>query len=168
MSFHKAMKKIFAELFKISIVLIFPFILLIRGAVTFHEQFQLAPMLAILAGVLAAAFLLFLYFSIVYGQFTGRLGSGTAVRRRAFWALAITVLFAIHGIFYMSSENMKNPEVRQEINKVHPILRLSVSTLVYIDKDLIITDAKRQPEDYSKMGLTQVPKNGDVVATNRC
>ena len=155
MSFHKAMKKIFAELFKISIVLIFPFILLIRGAVTFHEQFQLAPMLAILAGVLAAAFLLFLYFSIVYGQFTGRLGSGTAVRRRAFWALAITVLFAIHGIFYMSSENMKNPEVRQEINKVHPILRLSVSTLVYIDKDLIITDAKRQPEDYSKMGLRE-------------
>ena len=38
---------------------------------------------------------------------------------------------------------------------MHPILRLSVSTLVYIDKDLIITDAKRLPEDYKKMGLRE-------------
>lgn len=33
------------------------------------------------------------------------------------------------------------------------MLRLAVSTLIHIDKELIITDADRQPEDYKKMGL---------------
>jgi len=28
-----------------------------------------------------------------------------------------------------------------------------MSTLVYVDKKLIITDASREPEDYKKMGL---------------
>jgi len=112
-------------------------------------------MLSILTGVLSAALLLFLYFSVFYGHFTGKLGNAQSIKRRAFWAIFITSLFAVHGIFYMSGNNMKNREIKNEINKVNPILRLSVSTLVYIDKDLIITDAKRLPEDYKEMGLRE-------------
>ena len=149
------MKKIFVEFSKILIILVFPFILLIRGAVTFHEQLHCSPMVSILAGILAAGFLLFLYLSVVYGQFTGKIGTSKAIKRRAFWALMIVALFAIHGIFYMSGQNMKNGEVNTEINKVHPILRLSVSTLIYLDRDLIITDGERRPEDYIKMGLKE-------------
>ena len=48
---------------------------------------------------------------------------------------------------------MKNTSLKKEITKVHPILRLSISTITYLDNGLIITDANRQPEDYRKMGL---------------
>ena len=137
------------------VILVFPFILLIRGAVTFHQQFHFGPLLSILSGILITSVLLFLYLSVVYGQFTGKLGTSKAIKRRAFWALVIVSLFAIHGIFYTSGNNMKNSEVKNEVNKVHPILRLSVSTLIYLDKEVIITDGKRQPEDYIKMGLKQ-------------
>lgn len=145
--------KIIVELLKILFILVFPFILLIRGAVEFHEQFRLGPALSIIAGVGITAILLFLYFTVFYSQFTGSIGNGASIKRRAMWALAITFLYAVHGIFYLSSSNLKNDEVRNEINKTHPILRLSVSTIVYLDKDLIITDGSRVPEDYTRMGL---------------
>ena len=32
-------------------------------------------------------------------------------------------------------------------------MRMSVSTILFLDKSLIITDAQRLPEDYKKMGL---------------
>ena len=53
----------------------------------------------------------------------------------------------------MSGENFKSEGIKNEIRKVHPILRLSLSTLIHLDSGLIITDADRQPEDYKKMGL---------------
>ena len=39
------------------------------------------------------------------------------------------------------------------MTEVHPIIRLATSSLVYLDKDIIVTDAKRSPEDYRRMGL---------------
>jgi len=147
------MVRLISEVVKILIILVFPFILLIRGAIVFHSQLSFGPYLSISASILVTAFLLFLYFNIVFSHWTGKIGSGTALKRRAFWAIIITLIYALHGIFYMSSDNTKNRDVKSEINKVHPILRLSVSTVVYIDKEIIITDGKRVPEDYTKMGL---------------
>jgi len=59
----------------------------------------------------------------------------------------------LHGIFYFSGNNLTNKQLKSEILDVHPIVRLSVSTLIHIDKELIITDADRRPEDYRRMGL---------------
>lgn len=39
------------------------------------------------------------------------------------------------------------------MSQIHPVLRLATSTLIHIDKDLLITDGQRLPEDYKKMGL---------------
>ena len=147
------MFRFLVEVLKILTILIFPFVLLIRGAVAFHSQFSLSPYLAISGGILVTALLVFLYFNIVYSHWTGKFGSGAAIKRRGLLSIAITLVYALHGIFYLSSGNLKNSEVKEEINKVHPILRLSVSTVIYLDKELIITDGKRLPEDYSRMGL---------------
>ena len=68
-------------------------------------------------------------------------------------ALFLVLAYSLHGLFYISGNNIKNPDLRKEMREVHPILRLSVSTLIHIDKDLIITDGNRQPEDYKAMGL---------------
>ena len=85
----------------------------------------------------------------IYGEF----GDRNSIKRRGGLAMIIVLLYCIHGIFYLSGNNMKSNSLEKEITKVHPILRLSVSTIVHLDKKLIITDANRLPEDYRKMGL---------------
>ena len=149
------MIKLIVEILKIVVIIVFPFILLIRGAVEFHEQFHFSPFLSILAGVGVTALLLFLYFTVFYSHYSGKLGSMKGLKLRILAALLITLFYATHGIFYISTGNLKNDHVKSEINKVHPILRLSVSTIVILDSDLIITDGKRIPEDYRKMGLKE-------------
>ena len=59
-------------------------------------------------------------------------------------------------MFFISSDNIKSEGLRKEINELHPILRMGVSTFVLMDGDLIITDASRVPEDYNKMGLKTI------------
>ena len=36
---------------------------------------------------------------------------------------------------------------------LHPVLRVSLSTFVVLDKQAVITDSERTPEDYATMGL---------------
>lgn len=138
---------------KILAIIFLPFILLIRGSVYLHEHYHLIPSLSILGGVFITAVLIFIYLSYIYGSLTGRFGSENAFRRRTIIALAIVLMYVLHGVFYISGKNLTNINLAKEIRSVHPIVRLSVSTLIHIDKDLIITDADRRPEDYRKMGL---------------
>ncbi len=141
------------KIIKFVLLAILPFILLIRVAVYGHVTYQLDPWVAIGAGVAATALALFVYFSVIYGKLSGKLGSARQFKRRAFIALILVGVYCVHGLFYFSSSNLKNQALQTELNKVHPILRLSVSTIAHLDKDLIVTDANRTPEDYKKMGL---------------
>ncbi len=43
--------------------------------------------------------------------------------------------------------------MRSYYTALHPLLRVSVSTLILIDGDLVITDVARTPQDYVTMGL---------------
>ncbi len=139
--------------FKTLGILILPFVLLIRGAVMIHNLHDLSPWSCILGGALTATIILFIYLTIVYGRFTGSVGSGSSLKRRLGITFIVVIIYAIHGIFFMSASNLKNESLRSEVYTLHPVLRLSLSTLVHIDPQLIITDASRVPEDYRKMGL---------------
>jgi len=108
-----------------------------------------------MGGVGFSAILLFIYFSFFYGRLTGKLGGIDAMKRRFTIAVLLMMLFSLQGILFFSSDNMKQSSLKQEMSEVHPILRLSVSTLIYLDRDLLITDGQRLPEDYRKMGLKQ-------------
>ena len=143
------------ELIKLLLLLIFPFILLIRGAVFLHESYALSPWISTMGGVGFSAVLLFVYFSFFYGKLTGGLGGFDAMKRRLIIAVLLMILYSLQGILFFSSDNMKTSDLKSELTDVHPILRLGVSTLIYLDKGLLITDAQRQPEDYTKMGLKQ-------------
>lgn len=143
------------ELIKLILLLVFPFILLIRGAVYLHECYALSPWLSIVGGVGFSAVLLFIYFTFFYGKLTGSIGGFGAMKRRMTIAILLVLLYSLQGILFLSPSNLKSKDLRNEISEVHPILRLSVSTLAFLDKGLIITDAQRVPEDYRKMGLKQ-------------
>ena len=147
------MFKFIYGIFKIIFILVFPFVVLIRGSVFLHTKFALWPWLCILGGTFFTVVLLFIYFSFIYGRLSGKFGNEGTIKRRVLIAFLIVVLYAFHGLFYISNGNLKNQVLRSEVLDVHPILRLSVSTLIHIDKELIITDADRVPEDYKTMGL---------------
>ncbi len=144
------------DLFKIILLMILPFAILIRAATYFHIHYQLGSLECLLGSAIFTSLLLFIYFSVFYGKLTGRFGDFNALKRRALIAFLMVLVYSIHGVLFFSSSNLKDPALKSEINNLHPILRLGMSTLVYLDKELIITDAIREPEDYRKMGLPTI------------
>ncbi len=127
-----------------------PFILLIRGAIYLYETQNYFPWMAIGGGALLATSILLIYLIFFYGSLTGEVGS---IRRKLWVALFLVLGYGAHGLFFLSSNNVKTNSIKNEFTSLHPILRLSISTLIHFDKTLIITDANRQPEDYKKMGM---------------
>lgn len=141
------------NLLKFILLLVLPFAFLIRGATYLHVHQEWPAVFCLAGAAVATSLVMFIYFSVFYGRLTGRFGNFDAMKRRALIAFLMVVIYAMHGILFFSSENLKSKALKQEMRSLHPILKLSVSTLVHLDKDLIITDAARQPEDYKKMGL---------------
>lgn len=138
---------------KIILLLTLPFIILIKGAVWLHDVYEYPPYVAILGGALGTSALLALYFYFIHGYIAGRL-SGLETFKQSIWIAMILVgVYSINGLLFISAGNTKTQAVQEEFTSLHPILRLSVSTIVFLDSDLIITDAQRRPEDYRKMGL---------------
>lgn len=129
-----------------------PFIILIRGAVYLHTSSNYLPSVCIIGGAIMTIILLFTYLSFIHQLFI-KGGKAISVKSRLVISLVVVLLYVVHGLFYISGSNMKSSSLRSEVRKVHPVMRLAVSTLIHLDKDLIITDAERQPEDYKKMGL---------------
>ncbi len=64
--------------------------------------------------------------------------------------------FVLYTTAFISSDNTKGSEIKEEFYSLHPVLRLASSTLFILDKKTIMTDASRIPEDYSKMGLKAI------------
>ncbi len=147
------MKTAILFIFKLLLLLVLPFIFLIRGAVFLHENYAWHPHLAIIGGGIATLLLLLIYFTWFYGRVTGRWGNARSFRIRAGLAVALIVAYCMHGLLFFNDKHAKSDAVHSEYTSLHPILRLSISTIVFLDRDLLITDASRLPEDYRKMGL---------------
>ena len=140
-------------LFKAILFSALPFIVLIRGAVYLHESQEWMSWLALGGGILGSAILLLFYLLYWQGRLWGVSNSLKNVKRTYWLAFVLVLVYCVPGVLYLSASNAKHSEVQKEFTSLHPILRLGISTLVYLDKELLITDANRQPEDYAKMGL---------------
>lgn len=147
------MLKLLFHLFRILLILVLPFIALIRGSVLLHEYHDFAPYASLMGGIIFTSIILLLYLTISFGKISGKVGGPKALKNRWIFVLILILGFAIHGLFFLSSDNTKQAEVKKEFQSLHPILRVGVSSLIWFDNGLIITDASRKPEDYKKMGL---------------
>lgn len=147
------MKYLLYNLFKLTLTLILPFVLLIRGAVFLHENYQLYAWFSVIGGVLVSGFLIFIYIIFIHGRFTGKLGNSKTLKFSYWVALILVLTYCVPALLFLSKSNSKHTEVQKEFTSLHPILRLGISTVIQLDKGLIITDANRNPEDYRKMGL---------------
>jgi len=144
------MKTLLYFIFKIVLLLSLPFICFVRGAVYLYEQQAYGSWMAILGAAGITTFLLIVYMIFFYGSLTGKVGS---LKKKLMLALILVLGYGIHALYFFSEQNAKHTAVQKEFTSLHPILRLSISTIIHLDDGLIMTDANRQPEDYRKMGL---------------
>jgi hypothetical protein len=64
-----------------------------------------------------------------------------------------SVFLYAHALMYLSSGNAKSDQVRAYYGSLHPLLRVALSTWILADRDIVITDVARRPEDYAAMGM---------------
>ncbi len=147
------MQWIIYHIAKLILIFTLPFILLVRGSVYIHENYDPGARLSIIGGVIITAILLFVYIVVMHSKVSGKVSGSKSIRSKAVISLLLVVGFAINSMYFISGTNFKNPELKSEIRSLNPILRLAVGTLVMVDKKAVITDTNRVPEDYRKMGL---------------
>ena len=143
---------------KIALIIVLPFAVLVRGSVFIYEHGQTPVWLAVLTAAFLTGAVITGY--AVWLARTLMKRGGRSVRGRALimplakWvALPLVVFYCGYSLLYLASVNAKSPPVRAYYRSVHPLLRLALSTLILADRDMIITDMGRLPEDYAKMGL---------------
>ena len=141
---------LFRTVFSLVILIVLPFLLLIRLTVYLHTSEALNIWLALAASIGATTLLLLIYGAIVQKRFTG---SWNISKRKIQFFLVVVLLYSGYSLMYISGSNVKSGEASSAYLSLHPTLRLATSTLILIDQELIVTDMGRTPEDYIKMGL---------------
>ena len=76
------------------------------------------------------------------------------------WPLILTFILVTGTSYYfinsLGNENFKNQsELGQYKDNTHPVLKYYTVILSVFDSDMVITDSKRNPEDYEKMNLPE-------------
>lgn len=141
---------------KIGLIIVLPFGVLVRGSVFIYEHGQTPVWLAVLTAAFLTAGVITAYAVWLARKFTkagGRSGRRLIVPVAKWVALPLVVFYCGYSLLYLASVNAKSAPVRAYYHSVHPLMRLALSTLILIDRDMIITDMGRLPDDYAKMGL---------------
>ena len=157
------MLRVIITILKYFLIVLLPFLSLIRGAVYLHVNYNPGPFLAVIGGVFFAFVILMIYITILNYFFTDRIGGISAFKWRAMFSMLLVLGYCSFCLFYISDDNLKHKSLSKELRSVHPIMRLAIGTWSILDKDLIITDANRQPEDYRKMGLPTNSKSLHIL-----
>lgn len=138
--------KFLIKIILLTLIATIPFVVLIRGSVYLHEAYHFFPMAAIIGGVSLTCVILLFYVTFFFGP------SKSFVARLRIIILVL-LFYGGYALLYLSTKNAKSDTVAREYTSLHPVLRLGVSTILLIDKQTVITDANRLPEDYQRMGL---------------
>src|SRR5258705_10942298 len=143
-------------LLKIALIIALPFAVLVRGSVFFYEHGTTSVLLALLTAAILTFAVVAAYAVWLARKFTtkgGRGGRALIIPLAKWVAGPLVVFYCGYSLIYIASVNAKSAPIRAYYRSLHPLLRLSLSTLILVDRDMLITDAGRQPEDYTRMGL---------------
>ncbi|MEL6194190.1 MAG: hypothetical protein AAFR66_19170 [Bacteroidota bacterium] len=146
--------------FQLILMLVLPFWLLIRGAIFLYEKYDWWYGFGIMATMAVVGFLLLIYVAMIWDAIFGpNKMSRKSIKGKMMFVLLLVVLYTGYTLFYLSGENTKSETVKKEYVSLHPFMRMAVGTFVFLDKDMLITDLSRAPEDYRKMGLPSKSKS---------
>jgi hypothetical protein len=132
-------------------LLFFPFFILIRTSVFLSVSYGVNGWMALGAGILLTILILLIYLLYAFKRSRNKV---LILKIGTIGISAIVTAFCLYGLIYLSSVNSKTETVRSYYRNLHPILRVSVATVSLADRDFLITDIKRTPNDYLDMGLT--------------
>ena len=141
---------------KVVLIIALPFAVLVRGSVFIYEHGTRSVWLAVATAGILTGGVITAYAVWLARKFTSRGGRGgrALIIPLAKWvALPLVVFYCGYSLVYVASVHAKSPPVRAYYGSLHPLLRLALSTLILIDRDMLITDSGRLPEDYGRMGL---------------
>ncbi|MEX2177861.1 MAG: hypothetical protein WD801_04065 [Gemmatimonadaceae bacterium] len=132
-----------------------PFIVYVRASVWLYLRAGFSPWTAV-----AGATCLTLGIAAVYAAWLSRAISGQArVARVARWVmLPLAVAWCGYAALYLSRVNTKSDEVRRYYGTVHPVLRVALATAILGDPGVVVTDMRRVPADYARMGLPELER----------
>jgi hypothetical protein len=131
-------------------LLVLPFVALLRGATALYGDAGVPAWLAIVGGATLALACVTLIGALASRAMTGR----ARVRFVAVWlALPLVALYVGHSLLFLAAVNAKSDDVRAHYTSLHPLLRLSVRTLILLDDGVVVTDVARRPADYERMRL---------------
>ena len=138
-------------------LVLFPFFVLVRGAIFLHEAYALNPWICIGASSLVTGVVIYLY---LWGFFKFLSGA----KKTPDWALwlekrvafLIMAAFLLFSLLYVSGDNAKTKQIQSDYGDLHPIVRVALSSVTIFDSELVITDLERTHGDYAKMGLKDV------------
>lgn len=135
--------------FKVLIIVTLPFYVYVRSSVYFYAH-GVSPWLAVALGALLTAGIASTYASWISRRFSGRARASKMAR----WiALPFAAAWCGYAVVYLEGVNAKTDDVRSYYGAVHPVLRAALGTAILVDPDIVITDMRRVPEDYARMGL---------------
>jgi len=143
---------------KIALIIALPFAVLVRGSVFIYEHGTRSVWLAVLtAGILTGGVITAYAVWIARKLMRRGVRGGRAlVMPVAKWvALPLVLFYCGYSLLYLASVHAKSAPVRAYYTSVHPLLRLALSTAILVDRDILITDTGRQPDDYDRMGLPE-------------
>jgi hypothetical protein len=131
------------------VVTALPFLIMVRGSLYLYSR-NWSTLPAVAAPALIAIGVTAVYAAALSQWLSGRARFIAMVR----WvALPLVIGWTVYALFYLARVNAKTAEVRSTYGKVHPILRMALSTVILVDPGLVVTDMKRVPADYDRMGL---------------
>jgi len=135
---------------KFLLLAVLPFFLLVRVSVFVYSHYACPTWLALAAGVCCTLLVLTVYAAWISKRLTGRAPLLVLARRVA---LPVALAYCGYALVFLSSANAKTERVRSYYTTLHPLLRLALSTWILLDRDAVITDLARRPEDYAALGL---------------
>jgi len=129
--------------------LLLPFLVLVRLSTWLYLDRGFNGWLAVGCSAFGAALLLACAVAIVARRFGARPGK---------WLLksttAMLAAYTVYLLLYISAVNVKSSDIRDTYRHLHPVLRVTLSTFVILDRNAVVTDTARRPDDYRTMGLT--------------
>jgi hypothetical protein len=136
--------------FRVFSVVALPFVALVRGSVLFYRTIGLPSSLAISLAAAIALGILTLYGAWLSRKFDGQSRTSWVAR----WvALPVVLCYCGYALIFLARANAKTDAVRSTYLSTQPVLRVALSTVILFDRDLVVTDLGRTPDDYRRMGL---------------
>lgn len=135
---------------RLALLVLLPFAVLVRVAVTGYASFGYPTWFALTVAAAATVAVVTVYAAWISQKLTGQARLAAVAKTVA---LPLVLGYALYALLYVSAANAKSDTVRAEYLRLHPVLRIAVSTLILAEGELLITDMGRVPADYPRMDL---------------